>query len=93
MKAIRISSKAFVPFVWMLLLLGPWRVLAQKAVPKVELSVNATEVKEGGNVRISINFVNCKVKTIDPPSVPGLEWRMGPSTSSSTQWINGVTTS
>ena len=93
MKSIRISSKALAPFVLMVLMVGPWRVLAQKAVPKVELSVNATEVKEGGNVRISINFVNCKVKTIDPPSVPGLEWRMGPSTSSSTQWINGVTTS
>jgi hypothetical protein len=93
MKTTRISSKAYASVYWMALLLCSWSALAQKAVPKVELSVNATEVKEGGIVRMSINFMNCKVKTIDPPSVPGLEWRMGPSTSSSTQWINGVTTS
>ena len=30
---------------------------------------------------------------IDPPEVKGLEFRMGPSTSNSTSWVNGVTTS
>lgn len=59
----------------------------------VELTVNSTSVSQGDVLRLTITFVNCKVREIDPPEIPGLEWRMGPSTSNSTQWVNGVTTS
>ena len=59
----------------------------------VELTVNATQVKQQDLIRLTVTFVNCKVKQIDPPQIRGLEWRMGPSTSSNTQWINGVTSS
>ena len=44
----------------------------------VELTVNATEVSPGDMLRLTITFVNCKVKKIDPPQVQGLDWRMGP---------------
>ena len=50
-------------------------------------------VTQGDMLRLTLTFVNCKVKEIEPPQIKGLEWRMGPSTSTSTQWINGVTTS
>ena len=60
---------------------------------QVEVTVNSTAVRAGDALRVTVSFVNCKVKEIDPPVIPGLEWRMGPSTSNSTQWINGVTTS
>jgi hypothetical protein len=59
----------------------------------VEVTVNSTNVNRGDVLRLAVTFVNCKVKEIDPPEIPGLEWRMGPSTSNSTQWVNGVTTS
>ena len=38
------------------------------------------------------HIINCKVKRIDFSDL-GLDWRMGPSTSNSTQWVNGATTS
>jgi len=59
----------------------------------VEVTVNSTNVSQGDVLRLTVTFVNCKVREIDPPNIQGLEWRMGPSTSNSTQWINGVTTS
>ena len=59
----------------------------------VELTVNATQVKQQDLIRLTVTFVNCKVKQIDPPQIQGLDWRMGPSTSSNTQWVNGVTSS
>lgn len=64
---------------------------AQEAT--VELTVSSTSVTQGDMLRITLTFVNCKIKNIEPPQIKGLEWRMGPSTSTSTQWINGVTTS
>ena len=78
-------------FLWMGLLVGVPQAAAQKA--EVELTVNATEVSQGDMLRLTVTFVNCKVKRIDPPQIQGLDWRMGPSTSNSTQWVNGVTTS
>jgi hypothetical protein len=59
----------------------------------VEVTVNSTQVNRGDVLRLAVTFINCKVKEIDPPQIEGLEWRMGPSTSNSTQWVNGVTTS
>ena len=67
--------------------------LAQRDDARVELTVNATDVQSGDMLRLSLTFVNCKVRNIDPPDVKGLEFRMGPSTSNSTSWVNGVTTS
>ena len=67
--------------------------LAQRDDARVELTVNSTEVQSGDMLRLSLTFVNCKVRNIDPPEVKGLEFRMGPSTSNSTSWVNGVTTS
>ena len=66
-------------------------VVAQEVA--VELTVSSTSVTQGDMLRLTLTFVNCKVKDIEPPQIKGLEWRMGPSTSTSTQWINGVTTS
>ena len=66
-------------------------VTAQEAA--VEMTVSSTSVTQGDMLRLTLTFVNCKVKEIEPPQIKGLEWRMGPSTSTSTQWINGVTTS
>ena len=66
-------------------------IWAQEAA--VEVTVNSTSVRQGDMLRLTLTFVNCKVKKIDPPQVVGLDWRMGPSTSSNTQWINGVTSS
>ena len=66
---------------------------AQRDDARVELTVNATDVQSGDMLRLSLTFVNCKVRNIDPPEVKGLEFRMGPSTSNSTSWVNGVTTS
>ena len=72
--------------------LASWMpVLAQEA--SVEVTVNATTVSQGDLIRVTLTFVNCKVKELDPPQIQGLDWRMGPSTSSNTQWVNGVTTS
>ena len=72
--------------------LASWMpALAQDA--SVEVTVNATNVSQGDLIRVTLTFVNCKVKELDPPQIQGLDWRMGPSTSSNTQWINGVTTS
>ena len=76
--------------VW--LLLTSW-MPAQAQDSSVELTVNATSVAQGDLIRLTLTFVNCKVKELDPPQIPGLDWRMGPSTSTNTQWINGVTTS
>ena len=73
-------------FMWVLAF-----VTAQEAA--VELTVSSTSVTQGDMLRLTLTFVNCKVKEIEPPAVKGLDWRMGPSTSTSTQWINGVTTS
>jgi len=72
-------------------LLAP--AFAQRDDARVELTVNATDVQSGDMLRLSLTFVNCKVRNIDPPDVKGLEFRMGPSTSNSTSWVNGVTTS
>ena len=66
---------------------------AQRDDARVELTVNATDVQSGDMLRLSLTFVNCEVRNIDPPDVKGLEFRMGPSTSNSTSWVNGVTTS
>lgn len=66
-------------------------MLAQEA--SVEITVNSTTVSQGDVVRLTVNFINCKIREIDPPEIGGLEWRMGPSTSTSNQWVNGVTTS
>ena len=74
-------------FMWMLCAF----VTAQEAA--VELTVSSTSVTQGDMLRLTLTFVNCKVKEIEPPALKGLDWRMGPSTSTSTQWINGVTTS
>ena len=87
---------SFVRLTWVMaaVLLGlcdSARVWGQEA--SVEVTVNSTNVSQGDVLRLTVTFVNCKVREIDPPSIPGLEWRMGPSTSNSTQWINGVTTS
>ena len=60
---------------------------------RVELTVSSNSVAQGDMLRLTLNFINCKVKKIDPPAIQGLEWRMGPSTSTSTQWVNGVTSS
>ena len=68
-------------------------VLAQRDDARVELTINATEVQSGDILRLSLTFVNCKIRNLDPPEVKGLEFRMGPSTSNSTSWVNGVTTS
>ena len=62
--------------------------LAQEA--SVEVTVNAT-VSQGDLIRVTLSFVNCKVK-VDPPN-PRPRLAHGPSTSNNTQWINGVTTS
>ena len=59
----------------------------------MEVTVNSTSAELGDILRLTVTFVNCKVREIDPPKIEGLEWRMGPSTSNSTQWVNGVTTS
>ena len=73
-------------------LLASWpSVHAQDA--SVEVTVNSTSVTQGDLIRLTLTFVNCKVKELDPPQIAGLDLRMGPSTSSNTQWINGVTTS
>mgnify|MGYP002848104943 CR=1 FL=1 len=72
-------------------LLAP--ALAQRDDARVELTINATEVQSGDILRLSLTFVNCKIRNLDPPEVKGLEFRMGPSTSNSTSWVNGVTTS
>ena len=82
---------AFLALTGFFSLANPWHGAAQEA--SVELTVNSTNVEQGDVLRLTISFVNCKIKEIDPPQIPGLEWRMGPSTSNSTQWINGVTTS
>ena len=66
-------------------------VTAQEAA--VEMTVSSTSVTQGDMLRLTLTFVNCKVKEIEPPQIKCLDWRMGPSTSTSTQWINGVTTS
>ena len=80
----------YLTVVWMMLV--SWMpVRGQDA--SVELTVNATQVKQQDLIRLTVTFVNCKVKQIDPPQIRGLDWRMGPSTSSNTQWINGVTSS
>ena len=72
--------------------LASWMpALAQEA--SVEVTVNSTTVSQGDLIRVTLSFLNCKVKELDPPQIQGLDWRMGPSTSSNTQWINGVTTS
>ncbi|MEY3010849.1 MAG: BatD like domain, partial [Bacteroidota bacterium] len=67
-------------------------VLGQNSAA-VELTVSRTEMAVGQSVKVSLTFVNCKPTQLVPPEVDGLEFRMGPSTSTSTQWINGVTTS
>ncbi len=72
-----------------------WALCAFAAAqePAVELTVSSTSVTQGDMLRLTLTFVNCKVKNIEPPQIKGLNWRMGPSTSTSTQWVNGVTTS
>ena len=59
----------------------------------VELTVSRTDMAVGQSVKLSLTFVNCKPTKLVPPDIEGLEFRMGPSTSTSTQWVNGVTTS
>ena len=44
---------------------------AQEAA--VEVTVNSTSVRQGDMLRITLTFVNCKVKKIDPPQVVGLD--------------------
>lgn len=72
-----------------------WALCAFAAAqePAVELTVSSTSVTQGDMLRLTLTFVNCKMKNIEPPQIKGLNWRMGPSTSTSTQWVNGVTTS
>ena len=79
------------PLLWLVGFVAP--VHAQREDSRVELTVNATEVQSGDMLRLTLTFVNCKIRNIDPPEVKGLEFRMGPSTSNSTSWVNGVTTS
>ena len=52
-------------------------VTAQEAA--VEMTVSSTSVTQGDMLRLTLTFVNCKVKEIEPPQIKGLEWRMGPS--------------
>jgi hypothetical protein len=88
----------FSSFVRLALVMVAWASLGEGAriwgqEASVEVTVNSTNVVRGDVLRVTVTFVNCKVREIDPPNIPGLEWRMGPSTSNSTQWVNGVTTS
>ena len=89
------ASNALRGWLWSLLFVAGLAApaLAQRDDARVELTVNATDVQSGDMLRLSLTFVNCKVRDIDPPEVKGLEFRMGPSTSNSTSWVNGVTTS
>lgn len=91
----RTTSLLLMP--WALMLLCGWGLggasLAYAQEASVEVTVNSTTVKQGDMLRLTITFINCKIREIDPPQIPGLEWRMGPSTGNSTQWVNGVTTS
>ena len=58
----------------------------------MELTVNATDVQ----FKDMLGCPDvCELQSPEhrPPDVKGLEFRMGPSTSNSTSWVNGVTTS
>ena len=72
---------------WMLLLTS-FSSMAQNA--SVELTVSATQVRQGSLMNLTVGFLNCTPSQASPPQVKGLEFHSGPMTSTHRQWVNGV---
>jgi len=84
--------RTFLARVAVLLAALPTNLLAQTPA-SVDLLVNRTELQTGQLLKVSLVFTNCEIKELEPPTLEGFQFRGGPSTSTSKQWINGVRTS
>ncbi len=59
--------------------------------PSVTASVNANPTRMGSRIQISVSLLNCKSNSGNIPmqQIAGLTFLGGPSTSHSTNWVNG----